>query len=107
MLEEIAGSQEAKDLLIRPFTSARPKMIKDNDGILEKSTPTTDGSPATTVAGRPLNGIGLEANTLPCPVGSTLPLPERVFPLNIGFMRPRCSYVFHWSVETAKSEIEK
>ncbi|KAI5672424.1 hypothetical protein M9H77_12788 [Catharanthus roseus] len=31
---------------------------------------------------------------------------ERVWPLNVGFMRLRSSYVFHWSVEATKSSVE-
>ncbi|KAI5649940.1 hypothetical protein M9H77_35945 [Catharanthus roseus] len=72
-------SQEVKDLLHGPFTIARQKKIKDNDGnvdngmvvymentlkikLEEKRTPTNDGSPTPTTVGRPLDGNGLEAN---------------------------------------------
>ncbi|KAI5658530.1 hypothetical protein M9H77_27323 [Catharanthus roseus] len=33
-----------------------------NGQVLEKSTPIANGSPITTIVGRPLDGIGLEAN---------------------------------------------
>ncbi|KAI5667475.1 hypothetical protein M9H77_17328 [Catharanthus roseus] len=90
----MSTSQEVKDLLHVPFTSIKPKKIIDNDGNVDNdmvvymentlkiklndfkdqgkaskllSICTTNGSPAPTVIGTPLDGNGLEANTLSSP----------------------------------------